>query len=323
MVGNESADCDSIVSSIVYSLMCGAKAVPVVNGQRKFVELRDEVRVALSFAGLDFLDLIYFEEICCLGCPVKVFLVDHNVPSAQWSRIDFVYEVVGIIDHHSDGHLFTDCRVRVIRECASCISLIIDCFEEIPQELHKMLLTVFTFDTVNWTYRVTDFDVLMAGKLMNCQVGLEALRESECKDIFKLIESQSSNEAMIEPSILLHKDFKLYNQANKFYGISVLHIDLLDIDGLQTIVNELMLSECLQLHIILSAIRRSGGYDYYQQMAIAATHHDSYTKVVNQLRHPLNLIPKYESDVFGVFQQLNLEVARKKLQPMIQSILQK
>jgi exopolyphosphatase len=327
VIGNESADCDSIVSAISYAYLSkNPFMVPVVNNKKEVVLLRSEVREALSFAGITLEELIYFDEIVDRTESLNFVLVDHNEPSALWARMGLRYKVSGIVDHHVDGGLFKDTNPRIIKSCASCCSLVIDQFKEepIPEDIGKMVLTALTFDTVNWTYRVTDFDIHMARIICNDDRLSADDLHMKCQEIQTLFEKNIISESTVDPLVLMHKDYKLYQKGDCFYGISVIHIDLTSVEQLETVMRETMKRDNIQLHIILSAVRPAGQYSFYQQLSICCLNGDLMSRILNVLIDGIKLVPLSAvpgNTEFAAFDLLDLSMARKQIQPLVHSMV--
>lgn len=326
VIGNESADCDSVVSAIAYAYLSGDSHIPVVNNSRKVLELRGEVLLALSKAGLGPQDLVYLDDILEYQ-PLRLVLVDHNEPSAKWTRLALKYEVQSILDHHEDGRLFVQASPRIVRTCASTTSILIDmfaCTRTISAELAEMLKVALCFDTTNWTWRVTEYDVASANLLLHAALTREALHEFFAS-VMQDIEDHAVSEEGVEPLVLLQKDYKMYSKALTFYGISVIHTDFksIGVDALVGAMHDLIESDGLQFLVILSAVRYPGQYSFYQQFALYHNDYQEYKRIIGSLEGPLELkvISLGPDKNAGLFAQLDHNTTRKRLQPMIHKLL--
>ncbi|KAJ6789762.1 hypothetical protein PWT90_06783 [Aphanocladium album] len=136
VVGNESADLDSLCSAVVLAYLRSHITpkrlhIPLSNLPREDLALRIELGPVLSKAGLDDSDLITLSELPPQLDPkdTEWVLVDHNALTGDLRRYES--RVVGCIDHHVDeGVVNTQAAPRVIETCGSCMSLIVDTYAD-------------------------------------------------------------------------------------------------------------------------------------------------------------------------------------------------
>lgn len=134
VMGNESADLDSMVSSLVYAfhlhLTLGKSAVPVFNLLREDFSLRTDAEWLFREAGVDISAVPHIDDVDLMELRSKgrlaLTLVDHNLPSeAQNILKDCVVEV---LDHHKDEGLFVEGRFGVqtvwIEPTGSAVTLV-------------------------------------------------------------------------------------------------------------------------------------------------------------------------------------------------------
>ncbi|KAL7807012.1 DHH phosphoesterase [Trichoderma aethiopicum] len=131
VVGNESADLDSLCSAVVLAYIRTNSPphtlhIPLSNIPRSELVLRTEMTAVLQRAGLSPSDILTLSELPDLKPEeTQWFLVDHNALTGQLQR--FQSRVIGCIDHHVDENVTSrDVKPRVIEPCGSCMSLIID-----------------------------------------------------------------------------------------------------------------------------------------------------------------------------------------------------
>eukprot|EP00942_MAST-04A_sp_MAST-4A-sp1_P012741 g12741.t1 len=115
VIGNQSGDCDSIVSSILhaYYLFSTKKAdndiFPILSMPEEDLKLRGAESVLLKSCGIESSDLIFTDQIPWENIHTnidKVTLVDHNVLSDSMNFLNTkIYE---IIDHHKDESQYID-----------------------------------------------------------------------------------------------------------------------------------------------------------------------------------------------------------------------
>ncbi|THZ00106.1 DHH phosphoesterase [Aureobasidium pullulans] len=145
VIGNESADLDSITSSIVYaylrSITSSAQSpatlhVPLLNIPKADINLRPELLALLPHANIEQDQLITLDDLpnlddikqILLPESTRWILVDHN---ALQGRLGAIYadRVVGVVDHHTDEGKVpkdTGSEPRLITTSGSCTSLVIN-----------------------------------------------------------------------------------------------------------------------------------------------------------------------------------------------------
>jgi exopolyphosphatase len=125
VIGNSAGDADSIVSALAYSYIRSVvlhqhekeffqeeSVTPVVAISRRDLEAsRPETLLLLKWAGIATSDLIYFDNPQVRARATTATLVDHN--HLQADGYDHC-RVVGIIDHHQDDGMHSDCPTRQI-----------------------------------------------------------------------------------------------------------------------------------------------------------------------------------------------------------------
>lgn len=329
VVGNESADLDSVASALslayLWRRIDDKALVPVVNNRKEVLCMRGEIIYALSQVQLSLDDLLYADS---LPKQFEAVLVDHNEPSCKWEDYDF--KVHAVIDHHVDGGLFRDANSRSVQVCASTCSLVAELCKDGELEVIRPLIeTALVFDTVNWTWRVTEFDIQIGQKLFQV-ADKEALHES-CMNIMRGIENALIDESQIDPFLLLFKDYKSYKCLDIAYGISVAHIPLQGISQgdaslfSKSVVERFMREEHHHIFAIITAVREPGQYSFYQEFALFSRCQVRFGKLIEFLTEPLQLVSRYfesgDQLTFGFFDLRNLEYSRKKIAPMMHRYL--
>lgn len=140
VIGNESADLDSITCALVYayihsSLPPSKKSdkywVPITNIPYEDLRLRPELTALLRHAGLKPNDLITLNDLEGVEDQLPAdstdwTLVDHNVLQGKLGK-HYSSSVVGVIDHHDDeGKVSQDADPRLIEKSGSCNSHVIN-----------------------------------------------------------------------------------------------------------------------------------------------------------------------------------------------------
>lgn len=140
VIGNQSADLDSITCALVYghirsSSSAAQKAdktiIPVTNIPSSELRLRPELTALLKHADLKPSDLITLDDLGKLHAslpPDKTewTLVDHNVLLGELGE-HYSDHVVGAIDHHDDeGTVPKNAEPRIIEKTGSCNSHVVN-----------------------------------------------------------------------------------------------------------------------------------------------------------------------------------------------------
>ncbi|KAF2673782.1 DHH phosphoesterase [Microthyrium microscopicum] len=175
VVGNESADLDSLTSSLVYSYIrsathkpaYGSLYIPITNIPAADIALRPEFSALLPHAGLQPSSLITLDDLprdLTSGFApenTQWILVDHNALQGALGGI-YRQRLVGTIDHHDDEHTVPDHtpdEPRIIDKAGSCTSLVVEYLGdqwsslepagESDSQVAKLALASILIDTVN------------------------------------------------------------------------------------------------------------------------------------------------------------------------------
>ncbi|KAL8754091.1 MAG: hypothetical protein Q9199_004589 [Rusavskia elegans] len=142
VVGNESADLDSLTSSVVYSYIrslappSGAFTplyIPLLNIPAADIRLRPEFYTVFRHANIDASHLLTLDDLLDdKGTALKpentrIILVDHNSLQGELGK-KYTARVQGVVDHHEDERRIgpdTSPEPRVIEKCGSCTSLVV------------------------------------------------------------------------------------------------------------------------------------------------------------------------------------------------------
>ncbi|TDZ15625.1 putative exopolyphosphatase [Colletotrichum orbiculare MAFF 240422] len=135
VVGNESADLDSLCSAVVYAYLRTHTPphtlhIPVSNLPRDDLKLRPEMTAALGNANLTPSDLLTLDDLPSElpAHDTRWLLVDHNALTGDLGK-KYSSRVVGCVDHHADEHKVpadTGAEPRVVEKCGSCASLVVE-----------------------------------------------------------------------------------------------------------------------------------------------------------------------------------------------------
>lgn len=135
VVGNESADLDSITSALVYSYIKSSHpdarrtntvTIPVTNIPARDLALRPELTTLLSYANLRPSDLITLDDLPSLpSSQTSWTLVDHNALTGPLAKTYSTRNIAACIDHHEDESFVPKTATpRLITKAGSCSSLI-------------------------------------------------------------------------------------------------------------------------------------------------------------------------------------------------------
>ena len=341
VLGNESGDCDSIICSLVFAFLAyrsqnslkgtpSIHYVPVVNNKPHVVAMRGEVAFALEKAGLSLNDLIYIDDV--YQNINTVFLIDANTLPVSFKQ---QVSVSGIIDHHADEGLHADAEPRIINTCASCASLLIEYFSihKFDQKLLDLLLIPLVIDSVNWTWKVTDLDIKAGRKIFNdSDLTVEQLRQ-KCKPLHAQISESHIDETQITVDLLLEKDLKTYRALHCLYGISVIHTSYQSINDLESGIRRFIACKHLHLHVLICTIHADDKNDndteaaerrqHSVQLVLTCTQPSVLDHIVTNAKDTLQLtfLESSPDKTFRCYQQARIEYSRKKLQPLLHSLL--
>ena len=174
VIGNQSADLDSIASSISMSYLLTNKNesniqyFPIINSTKSIIETKKECIYLFESLSINLDDLIFLNDLVNDNRNeiVDVVLVDHNELDEQENKLGFSNLITGIVDHHVDKGLFGNADPRIVDLTAgSNCSLITDLFTKMNISLNEsfaiMLLYPILIDTNNLTVRASQKDIEM------------------------------------------------------------------------------------------------------------------------------------------------------------------
>lgn len=171
VLGNEAADLDSIISSIVLAYHLESEEtsltstwcnhVPVINIPRKDFSLRKDAVFLFQLLQVPVLDLVFIDDLDLQSLLnqkiLSVILTDHNALAS--SQLFLKDSVIGIFDHHHiesmiplDSLLYKD--IRMVGSACSLIALHIQSHYVdtlISNTIASMLMSAILLDTVNFS----------------------------------------------------------------------------------------------------------------------------------------------------------------------------
>ncbi|OUM51773.1 hypothetical protein BVG19_g899 [[Candida] boidinii] len=241
--GNQSADLDSVVSSILYSYFHHLNnkrsaqdkskqqdtsideiVIPLINIPSEDLCLRKDVEFVLKSVDIDFENLLFLNDLVkdttntndkslINKFPlIDLVLVDHNVPQGA-SLQNFIKQnnikIKSIIDHHVDEKSFTDAKPRIIKTVGSNTSLVLNYWNSVLNFKTCQGLSFYN-DLQNCLFALSPILIDTA-----C---LKARVEKDDTEAFELIKSLNSKINTTE----INKWYGLINDAKSNYeGLSV------------------------------------------------------------------------------------------------------
>ncbi|KAK4463192.1 hypothetical protein QBC42DRAFT_70117 [Cladorrhinum samala] len=222
VVGNESADLDSLCSALLYAYFRTQAPphtlhIPLSNLPKADLNLRPELGAVCRSAGLQPSDLITLSDLPRDSQTGKILLspdstrwllVDHNVLTGPLTP--FSKQVIGCVDHHEDeGLVPQDSSPRVFARCGSCMSLVVDQCREIwsslppspadDASLAAVAMAPILVDTTNLTSKdkTTDWDT-KAAEFAESKLGDPNLQAASSSTSSSGIQQQDGNPATNE-----------------------------------------------------------------------------------------------------------------------------
>ncbi|KAJ2071341.1 Exopolyphosphatase, partial [Coemansia sp. S155-1] len=224
VLGNESADLDSIVSSIslAYALSqtTSHPVIPIINTDRQDMVLRPECSLLLENTVSDPSILTFIDDIDLthLTKSLDVWLVDHNAPA---SRQQFLEPFVrGIVDHHIDEGkcLGAERQIETVASCATLVAERLRRLGEVGPDLAKLLIAPILVDSSNLNpaaCRATPADIACVqwlSSLVNWKseqsLASNALDVNGPDALYSTLDSLKGQVSHLSSYDLLRKDYK-------------------------------------------------------------------------------------------------------------------
>ncbi|KAF4636157.1 hypothetical protein G7Y89_g1922 [Cudoniella acicularis] len=256
IVGNESADLDSLCSTVVLAYLRTYSSkkdngfyIPLSNLLRADLSLRPELLPVLKQANLKPSDLITLSDLPSQSSDphtlmqelkperTRWILVDHNVLLGELGKA-YGENVVGVLDHHEDERIHVSSTEdaagegRVIRTCGSCASLVVEEWRRYREnnknvgegeekqwdvEVGKVALAPVLVDTANLTSKEKITKTdVEAVAFLEGIVG----REFDRKEYYDEISRAKEDIASLGLRDILRKDYKQWSEGRVELGIS-------------------------------------------------------------------------------------------------------
>ncbi len=328
VVGNEAADLDSIVSSIIYGYLRSLLepqrvVVSILNIPRADLNLRLDAVYLFHEAGIKVEDLVFRDEVAvdALAERAHLVLVDHNRPSACFAS----FQVTGILDHHHDEGMYPLTDPHLIEPVGSTATLVGREFLAsglpVDQDFALLLVGTILLDTVNLEERagrVTDTDRKVAERLL-------PLIQQDRQQLFTVIRQAKFNLLGLSTHDLLRRDYKEYSFAHLRCGISSVPLSMHSWWARDTNLLLGMEEFAAQKGVdIFFSMNNSATPVFTRELTILWSDVKGERELCNWLSKnglvllPLDLPENVQSrSGFRMYQQRNVKFSRKKLQPLL------
>ena len=321
----------SIVFAFLLSQEAGQLHVPVMNIEASDYELKTDVRCALSDAGIDVSELVFYDQLGPGAQAARVVLVDHNRLAASQEPL-LAPRVSGVLDHHRDEGLFPDAVPRRIEfPLGSACTLVADhAFGKgyaLDAGVGKLLLGTILIDTANLDPdfgKTEPLDAAMAEKL--CAVtGLE--READRTAFYERLNKAKYDVGSLTPAQLLRKDYKQFLVGKKTQlGMSAVLKNLRSFDVLRLTQDAAQWIDKRDLDVLIvqTAFYAEPDGAFSRQLAVCTRKSDKrlHAKVCDMLTRSnleLKAMASFDSPHcnWNAFDQHNIACSRKQTQPML------
>lgn len=330
VLGNESADLDSIVSSICYAYLLAEENrnefyIPLLNIPREEILLRKDVLYLFELLDISLDDLLFYDDLPFINLfqekRLCINLVDHNV--LRRGLIGFSDVVERIIDHHADENKMYPLigENKLIAPVGSNATLIaekifassnVKCFSE----LATLLLAPILIDTSNFkSEKMTPRDIEAAKKLKKIA--------SIPKDFYPQLKNAKNDVSGLTVEMLLRKDFKEYLDEDIVYGISSLphdvHWNLDNLDLISEDIKKFMTKQSLDYFFVFMSsdtacmkrtiLVHSSSLEHLK----AFDAHVQTEGILKNILIPFDLLDAYHLRIY----RTKKAIARKQLQPLL------
>ncbi|XP_071942352.1 uncharacterized protein [Antedon mediterranea] len=345
VLGNESCDLDSAVSSIVYAFYLSQKednpltpCIPCFNINQEDLALRTEAVYYLEKNGINLSNLTYRDQIDLdelhKNKRLRLHLVDHNTLPGNDSDLEGA--VVEVVDHHN--FIGDDAPDGVIEPVGSCSTLVAEHMlgedrdwvsQNVDETIAKLLIGTILFDTVKLSEsagRVTPKDVKMVEDLQKFCPNINK------DEVYQEIHNAKFDVAGLSMLDLLRKDFKTVssrradNTTENIIGISSITIEMekiLQRSGMRDDFESFCTSRNLKALIIMTISMDSDGTP--ERWLLMYNPGDSIChNLIRTLKEDQQLqlsVLTEEEEGVTLFKQENSKVSRKIVMPVLQMFL--
>ena len=338
ILGNQAADLDSMVSSILYGFYLSHRypeesALPVINIPQKDYKLRPEAVYLFNQIGVRAEDLIFIDQVdldeLARKNNLRFILVDHNRLTGAEERLrDFIIE---IMDHHKDEKQYPRNARIDIRPVGSTATLVAERLLTLKhvsnfEEISRLLLGAILLDTVNLSPEVgktTDTD----RKIVNRLLTLSGLNR---QTLFTTLKEIKFSDTKLNCRDLLRMDYKEWTKDRIKYGISFMPISAGELLGKRESILEIFQQYLEEKNLdFLIIMNGSLAPDFKRDLIIFSPNTIMLSKVSRLIESSdlglknLSTPGFHEEKMIAAYSQENIKVSRKKLMPLLNDFLKK
>ena len=335
VMGNEAADLDSMASAVTYAWYLNVSntdqnCFPLINIPRADFKLRTEAVYLFQEAGIIIDNLLFIEDVDLdklkAESNLKLVLVDHNKLASSQTGLETV--ITGILDHHADEESYPPAAVTDIRPVGSCATIIAESFlkdqkDSISSSLGTLLLGTILLDTVNLdpdAGRVTDADSKVAKSLVEI-AGLDS------KKLFDKLQFEKFNVSSLGSYDLLRKDYKEWQLGKVKLGIGSVLLPVEDWAAKDSKIADACGSYLKERNLdVLLAMNAFTSPGFTRQLVVYVPDDSLRTDTVAFLEGSDLGLEKIDLDSLGkgcsFYNQKNLGISRKKLQPLLKEFFE-
>ncbi len=332
VLGNEAADLDSMASAVTYAYFLKRKGlaenpVPVINIPINDFKLRTEAVFLFKEAGVDPANLISVDDVDLDALYGKgnlaLILTDHNKIGAHQEK--YKDAVAGILDHHADDGDYPAGIDTDIRPVGSACTLVAERYLNTGEDLlddsiATLLLGTILLDTVN-------LDV-QAGRVKpedeKAALALIGKKGIDREGLFEKLQFEKFNVSSLGSYDLLRKDYKEWNLGGKMCGIGSVLMPVSDwfkkdraiVASFEKYRNERSLD-------VLLAMNAFTDPEFTRNFVVYVPDSGLRKKLVAFLENSdlglerLDTSGIKDPEKIDAYNQKNLGISRKKLQPML------
>ncbi|KAI8379765.1 uncharacterized protein BYT42DRAFT_569940 [Radiomyces spectabilis] len=354
VTGNDSADLDSIISSLLFAFLSqqsdnASVYIPLVKVPGEDLALRPEVNWVFEQAGVDVSNLICIDKVDLDAFPetTKVVLIDHNRLTPPFDEAKWSNRVVGVLDHHVDEKYYLDSPLRQISMVGSCMSLVIVHFMDVlhnntqyKHAITKLALAPILVDTIGLRWelgKTTETDVEVYDFLGGSEFKASDTMTTS-NDYYDQIETVKSRVQHLCCRDLLRKDYKEFVVNGYRVGTSSMSWYLqawTERDGIEQMIEstwDFVKERKLDLEIILTSYdhakeTKNGVYERELAFFIAKDCLLPIKKEMEDMKDvELTSLPfQYDSENgrISFYNQGAIKMSRKQIWPLVQTLLEK
>ncbi|RZF47336.1 hypothetical protein LSTR_LSTR014377 [Laodelphax striatellus] len=335
VIGNESCDLDSAVSSITYAYFLShdvlpeSAVIPVINVPKKQFEVKTEVKYFLNLNSITDDMLVFRDDIALLGLhaanQLKLVLVDHHVLQSELAALNAA--VTHVIDHRprvaAASGVATHVHIELVGSCATLVGQRLHEKKLLQQpQIARLVRGTILLDTSNFspvTKKTTELDRQIVA-LCEKEADLDCSRQ----ELFDELVAAKTDISSLSTYSLLIKDMK------KVFGVplSVLTMsvkDFLERPDAEASIKEFCTEHEARVLLILGVIVREGSqlrdlFIYPNTCRPLADKIEEYLKASTTPKLDLHMV----ENKFGgkIFKEINTYSTRKQVLPIVERAIQ-